>query len=360
MPGTVAPHRVPLQAFRIGAEDHRERGLVRGVTLAASIRATARRYAGLFVDLGISEVDQRAAADASLAALRVWAPRQHEEILGIAHGAELDVLDLGLTLARTEILTLAEAAPGECSTVAHQSQGASVSAQTWDWYAQFSGCWHAHRVDPLEGELAHAGFAEHGMPAKIGMNAAGVGVHLNILKHRDDSPGGVPVHSVLNRVLSEAGSVAEGLEIIRSAPTTSSSVLTLVGADRVAMVEVAPGRVSVLDGEGWRVHTNHFLARDQQEGALLLNPESDTRDRLAYLEGTTGRALVPRTPDELIPLLCSPLDQGGVALLPDETKDPKERLATLVTVVLDPARRRVQVSPGVPQHAHEANVTYHL
>src|SRR5699024_1060391 len=144
------------------------------------------------------------------------------------------------------------------------------------WYARFTDCWHLHRVEPLAGEVAHAGFTEYGMPGKIGLNAAGIGVHLNILRHRDDRAGGVPVHSVLARVLSEATSVEDGIDLIRSAPTTSSSVLTLSSADRVAMVEVAPGRVVVLEQDGWVLHTNHFLAEAQQDGAMLLEPGSNT------------------------------------------------------------------------------------
>lgn len=356
----VAPHLVPLHAVRIAGEDHRDRGRARGGALAAQVAQTARAYADLFGELGIDEVAQREAARASLEALRGWDPEQHEEILGVAEGAQLGVLDVARTVARTEILTLAATAPGECSTVVHQAPGASVSAQTWDWYDRFRGCWHPHRVEPLPGEQAHAGFVEYGMPGKIGLNAAGVGVHLNILKHREDAPGGVPVHSVLARVLARATSVEDAVDIVRSAPTSSSSVLTLTSVDRVAMVEVAPGSISVLDGPGWRVHTNHFLAHDRQEGALLLDPTSTTHDRMAFLDERCAGRPAPRCAEDLVPLLCSPLEEGTVALLPDETLPASERVATLVTVRTDPARRRISLSPGVPQHAAQASLTYQL
>jgi isopenicillin-N N-acyltransferase like protein len=354
------PHLVPVTAVRVAGEDHADRGRARGRLLAGRIRATSSAYADLFTALGIPGADQRSAAAASLDALRGWAPDQHREVAGIAEGAGLDLVELGLTLARTEILTQAHGQPGECSTVAHQAPGSSVSAQTWDWYSRFAGCWHLHRVQPLAGEVEHAGFTEFGMPGKVGLNAAGLGVHLNILKHRDDDAGGVPVHSVLARVLSQARTVAEAIEVVRAAPTTSSSVLTLVSPDRVAMAEIAPGGVSVVEQEGWQLHTNHFLAEDRQEGAMLLDPASNTHDRLAYLSGTTGRSAAPGTADELLALMCSPLEAGGVALLPDETLPEQERLATLVTVRMDPARRRIRLSPGVPQHAEEVTVSYQL
>lgn len=356
----TAPHLVPLHAVRIAGEDARDRGRARGSALAGAVAQTSRAYAQLFGELGIHVGDQAAAAEASLQALRAWDPEQYAELTGIAEGAGLDLVEVGCTVARTEILTLAPAAPGECSTLAHQADGASVSAQTWDWFDRFSGCWHPQRVEPLAGEQEHAGFSEYGMPGKIGLNAAGVGVHLNILKHRDDAPGGVPVHAVLSRLLTRATSVAEAVEIVRSAATSSSSVVTVVSADRIAMVEIAPGGVSVIDGPGWRTHTNHFVAEDRQEGAMLLDPSSDTADRLDFLDQCSAGRPAPRSAEDLVPLLCSPLEDRGVALVPDQTLPAAERLATLVTVRTDPARRRISLSAGVPQYASQASVTYQL
>ncbi len=360
MSPTNQPHLTRVEAVRIAGESAVDRGRTRGALLRERIHATVRGYAELFASLDISEAGQREAAVASLAALRSWDPAQHEEVVGIAEGAGMALADLGLAVARTEIMTQAEVVPAECSTIAHQATGSSVSAQTWDWYARFVDCWHLHRVAPLAGELAHAGFTEYGMPGKIGMNAAGVGVHLNILKHRDDAPGGVPVHSVLTRVLTHATSVDAGIAIISSAATTSSSVLTLTSADRVAMVEIAPGGVSVLEADGWLLHTNHFLAADRQDCSTLLEADSTTYDRLAYLEGATGASEPPHSADDLVPLMCSPIEDGGVALLPDPSAPAAQRLATLVTVRMDPAVRRIQLSPGIPQFMGEASVTYHL
>lgn len=361
MMSTVLPHLTRVEAVRLVGDSHRERGRARGTQLAASVRGTARRYAELFTTLGINEPDQRAAAAASLDALQAWSPTQHEELTGIAEGAGVDLVDLGRTVARTEILTLAPPAVEECSTIAHQRAGASVSVQTWDWYARFTDCWHLQRVEPLPGEHVHAGFTEYGMPGKIGLNGAGLGVHLNILRHEDDTAGGVPIHSVLARLLAEASSVEEGISLIEDAGTSSSSVITLTSADRVAMVEVAPGGVSVLGTDaGWLRHTNHFLAEDRQQGARLTHPGSTTHERLAFIETSTADASPPEQPGDLIPLLCSPLEDHTVALLPDETRPEHERSATLVTVLLDPARRSVRLSPGAPQFAGDAAVTYHL
>lgn len=360
----VQPHLVDVHAVRVGGDTRAERGLARGRLLREAVARTVRGYADLFTSVGIAERDQVEAATASLDALRAWDPAQHEELAGVAEGAGVGLVDLGRTVARTEILTLAtEPVPDECSTVAFNAagvDGVSVSAQTWDWYARFVDRWHAQRVDAVDGELAHAGFAEYGMTGKIGLNSAGVGVHLNILKHRDDAPGGVPVHALLARLLGSATSVEEGMEIASSAPTTSSSVVTLVGPDRVAMVEIAPGLKSVLDEGGWLLHTNHFLAPDQQDGALFPYPGSTTHDRLAQLERETASAPPPRSASDLLPVLCGTEPGGCVPVLPDPDAPDDSKSVTLVTVRMDPAAREIRLSPGVPQHADEVCLTYRL
>ena len=347
----LEPHLVEVRTVRVEGASHRERGLARGQMLAEQIRETAAGYARLFARKGVGAEEHRAAAVACLDALREWHPGLHEEAVGIAEGAGLSLVDLGTTLARTEILTLTPDPPSECSTVTYQQPGGSVSAQTWDWYAAFATSWHRQEVMPLAGEHAHRGFTEYGMPGKIGLNDAGVGVHLNILRQRDDCPGGVPVHSVLARVLAEAGTVAEAVEMIRSAPMSSSSLLTVVGADEVVMVEVAAGRTALLQQDGWLVHTNHFLAPELQDGAMMTAPASTTHERLAHLEEGIGSASAPSGAGDLLPLLCSAPDLNCVARLPDATQPPEDRMATLATVLMDPARGRVEVSPGIPQHA---------
>ena len=358
---TLLPHLTRVEAVRLSADSRAGRGRARGRQLADRIASTARGYAELFSALGIPDADQRAAASASLDAVKAWHPAQHEELTGIADGAGLALADLGRVVARTEILTLAPDPASECSTIAYQRPGGSMSVQTWDWYSRFTGSWHLQRVDPLPGELAHAGLTEYGMPGKIGLNAAGLGVHLNILRHDADDAGGVPVHAVLARLLAEATSVDEALSMIDDAPTSSSSVITVTTADRVAMVEIAPGGTSVLEaGSGWLLHTNHFLAPDRQDGALLTHPASTTHARLTAIKGTTAGGPEPQEAADLIPLLCSPLEDRTVALLPDESRPEAERTATLATVLMDPARRTIRLSPGVPQHAHEVSVSYRV
>ena len=103
----------------------------------------------------------------------------------------------------------------------------ATSPPLQDGQVRFTGSWHLQRVDPLPGELAHAGLTECGMPGKIGLNAAGVAVHLNILRNDADDAGGVPVHAVLARVLLLVLGAAFNAESERQTARDST-----VGAER--------------------------------------------------------------------------------------------------------------------------------
>jgi isopenicillin-N N-acyltransferase-like protein len=227
------------ETFAVRAADHIDRGRRRGRELSTGIDSALSAYRHFFSHLSIAEADVAGAAASSHARLREWSPTAAEEVAAVADGAGIEVTELMEIIARTEIMTQAPAAPTECSTISHTRPGASVAAQNWDWAVDFSTLWHINDVGAVPGQHRHVGIAEYGMLGKIGLNEAGVGVLLNILKHRADGPGGVPVHMILERVLSEAGSLAEALEIIHSAPTSSSSIITVITAEAAVQVEIA-------------------------------------------------------------------------------------------------------------------------
>lgn len=334
--------------------DPRERGLARGRALARQIAGTAAGYDRLFTFRGIDDGERREAIEASLAALRAWDRAQFTELEAVAEGAGIPLVTLGTTVARTEILTLVppQAADEECSTVAHAGPDEARSAQTWDWYAAFAQDWHLQRVAAVPGQRAHVGMAEFGMLGKIGLNDAGVGCHLNILRHVDDGPGGVPVHALLARILTEAGSVAEALDLARSAGVTSASVITVVDPTRVAMVELAGGRTGVLEprADGWLTHTNHVLDPDLAPGGLIDHP-STSRARLQHLDTATTGLAAPRTVRDLESALLTDPAAGLVCRVPDADADPLEATGTLATIYLEPAQRRAHLGPGIPQEA---------
>lgn len=370
------PHEVRSESIVVSGPTPQMRGMARATQTAQRIRSAHRSYTHLFQTLGIEDSAMKAAAKDSLSALRDWDPEQHQEITGVAMGAGLTPADLMLIVARTEILALADrsALPtqlegprevsstspaSECSTITFSGDPAEsgapcVGVQTWDWYPEFADLWHLHSVSALPGGYGYAGVAEYGMTGKIGVNSAGLGCFLNILFSSDDAPGGVPVHSVLARILGSAGNVDEAVRMIEEAPLTSSSVITLIDPERTAMVEISAGQARVLEGQGYAVHTNHFLDDEFARTGLLSPPNANTFDRLEFLQDAVGSARVPQCAEDLVPLLCSDLADGSVAKLPKA--DGVLESATLASVRIDPAQRRIAVSPGVPQYVKTRTV----
>ncbi|MBM6589523.1 C45 family peptidase [Brevibacterium sp. RIT 803] len=373
----VPAAEVRPETFISRAADHVQRGAQRGRELRTGIESAIAGYRRYFEFLSIAEADVRAAAAASHARLRAWSPEAAEEVAAVAEGAQVPVDELMEVIARTEIMTLAPASPTECSTVSFTRPGSSLAAQNWDWAADFSTLWHINDVGAVPGQLRHVGIAEYGMLGKIGLNEAGVGVLLNILKHEGDEAGGVPIHMILERVLSTAMTLDEALDIIRSAPTTSSSIITVVTADEVVQVEIAnaqkrerrAGGASASPGSasGFLLHTNHFLHPDLVPGSLELNATSTSRARHAHLErrleeysvraGTSGG---PESTAELIDLLTTGPDEAPVSCTPAPGAAYGDRSATLVTVQIDPKRKQIDLAPGSPADGMQGNRRYQL
>ncbi|WP_349827032.1 C45 family peptidase [Brevibacterium litoralis] len=360
-PATAAP-----EFLHVTGTTREERGTSRGRAAAAGIRYALDAYTTLFATKGIDARAQEEAARASLAALEDWDPGQVQELGAVAAAAGLEDWQVGLLAARTEVLTLADSDPQECSTLAFRGAERSFSVQTWDWNVEFAEVWHLHTVDALTAGSApadhralhaHAGFAEYGMLGKIGMNDAGIGVHLNILKNTADVPGGVPVHAILTAVLERAGTVEEAIDLVLSAPTTSSSVITVTGPGRSVMIELSPTGKQVIEADGWLVHTNHFVGTELQEGAAELSATSTSQARYALLTDRVADAPAPTSTADFLPLLSTSGDQAPVCCVVDPAKPFGQRSGTLVTVQLDPDARRVVLNPGNPKDTREETTT---
>jgi isopenicillin-N N-acyltransferase-like protein len=359
----VPAAEVRPETFTVRANDHIDRGRKRGVQLRNGIDSTLTAYRRYFSHLSIAEAAVRSAATSSLASLEEWSPTAAEEVRAVAEGADIEVADLMEIIARTEIMIQAASAPTECSTVSFTRPGASVAAQNWDWAVDFSTLWHINDVHAVPGQRRHVGIAEYGMLGKIGLNESGVGVLLNILKHDGDGPGGVPIHMILERVLSGADTLAEALEIIHSAPTSSSSIITVITAEAAVQVEIAGNEKRERRAEsGFLIHTNHFLHPDLLDGALELKPDSTSRDRYRYLEDAVER--FGTEPDvtiaDLTELLTTGPDDAPVCCVPAPDAPYGDRSGTLATVRIDPARRQIDLAPGSPADGLRGNRRFQL
>ncbi len=326
-----------------------ELGLARGRALAHSLPAAAAHYEELFRLIEVSPEQQAAGVSAVLDTLSTWRPALVAELKGIAEGADLPLADIVALNARTEILALGNRPAPECSTVTAVIDGHRFGVQTWDWHIEFDSHWHTHTVSGPG--YRYVGLTEQGIVSKIGMNEAGLGLHFNILGHADDHPSGVPMHVLSRVVLSECATIAEALEVIHSAPITSSSAFTLVDATGAVSVEMSPtGVFPIPEVAGSVQRTNHFqhgtpLAGQKTE---LYEPDSSARLELVRERLEDG---LPQDAATLVELLLSGPDQPPLTCVADLSKEFGDRWATLATVVTDPDARTIRILDGMPTDA---------
>lgn len=331
----------------VTGEDPFERGRSRGMGATAGIRRTIERYFDLFRTVGIGDDLVRRDAATITASIAEWSPELGAELAGVAAGSGVEPWRLVAVNARTEILSRAVGTrPGECSTIVCEAEGV-IGAQTWDWHEELDDCWHLQHV--RGSRLDYVGLTEFGIIAKIGINSAGVGVMLNILGHREDRPSGVPVHLVCARVLAEATSLAEALDILMAAPVTTSSAITLLTPAETATVELSPLGAAITDDEApTRVHTNHFLVPRLREGENRELYEPDSQQRRILL-ADRARRKAPSTENDLIDCLGAHLPDGAeVCCHAADGAAFGQRWSTLATVAIEPEHRSLTVFEGGP------------
>ncbi|WP_306319592.1 MULTISPECIES: C45 family peptidase [unclassified Streptomyces] len=347
-----------LHTLTTDTVDPSERGALLGGRFGGEIRRGAALYLEHFAALGLPDERVRELAERSHEALRAWAPGLAAESDACADAAGVERWRVAAVGARTEILAACPpAGEGECSTAVYAPGGGAApqTVQTWDWHEHLVPDALLHAFTPAEGRTVKL-FTEFGAAAKIGVNSAGLGVHFNILFHRaDGAGGGVPVHAVARRILDEADTLEEAVELAGSARVSASTSLTVVTADGgAASLELSPRGLAVVrpGDDGWLLHTNHFLDPELAAGDVCPG-DSSTAERLAHL-GAVRAALPGLAPAERAKALCGSAGSGAVVCMrPDAAKPPHEQWGTLLTVGLDIAGGGLDYAVGTPDIAAE-------
>lgn len=332
-----------LHTFATDLTDPRARGRRIGEQFAPEIRETVARYLAFFPKLGIEPQRARAIGEASLASLGAWCPALADEVDAIADGVDLPRWQLACLNARTEILATAPAsAEGECSTTVYAPAGADAprTLQTWDWHDSLASQGLLMQFATRQGRTVKL-FSEFGMLAKLGVNSAGLGLHFNILHHASDNDSaGVPVHAIARRMLEEAATVQDAIDLARSARVSASTVLTVFtrqdGHPRAASIELSPSGVGVVvpRPDGWLLHTNHFLDRALSGGECMPD-SSTTRERFAHLNDVATGMTSADVRERAAAMCGAAGGQAVVCFHPDLSMPDTERWETLLTVGVD-------------------------
>lgn len=335
--------------LRIEGQNAAELGRSRGEQLRDILPEAYAGYAQLFRQLGVSLEMEQDGARRTVSGLSAWRPGIVEELEAIAEASGLDLLEIVALNARTEIIAMSGAGSSECSTVTAVIDGRRLGVQTWDWHIELEKFWHTHEVRGPG--YRFSGLTEQGILSKIGINEHGLALHFNILGHRLDGPGGVPMHVLSAVVLSECASVAEAIELIRAAPVKSSSAFTMLDAEQSVSVEMSPDGVFVIEEVAGSVQrTNHFQNATPLASQKTEVYEPDSSERLALVRERLAEGL-PADADALVALLLSGEGQPPLCSVPDMSKQLGDRWATLATVVTDPTARTIRVLDGMPTEA---------
>ncbi len=342
------------------------RGVTFGRAQKERIALVMKVYRRLFtVRAGLSGDDLRRLGSQALDRIASWSPSLLEEIDGIAHGSGIEVELIGALNARTELLA---ASAGECSTIAclgtATATGSPLGVQTWDWHEELREGWLVWTIEHADGRRVET-LTEAGIVGKIGVNAAGVGVLLNILGHRGDAaPVGVPVHALCRRVLDEADGAVAALTMASGATMSASSAMTIVADDAdggvACTVELSPAGPGFVmpDARGVLIHTNHFLTEPGRSGDTMVRESPDTLLRLDHAARRVAGIEGPIEAEDVLTAMDSHRGgSGAICCHPAAGATFGDRWTTLATVVIEPAQAEMRVLAGGPCQRAAASTT---
>jgi len=347
-----------------------DRGRQYGAQARARVHLSVGAYQRVFAHYaGWAWPEVRRAAAAFEAPIAAFRPAYLEEMRGIADGAGLDLADVLAINVRTEVMYAAKARqaplaarggalPAECSAFAVApapqaggQQAATLLGQNWDWLLHSAQTLIVLEVSQDDGP-DFVTVVEAGLLAKVGLNAAGLGLVTNALvTNADIGAPGLPYH-VLLRAILDCPTVTEALMVLQAGMRSSSANYLIAHASGVTLgVEAAPGDFTRLylqvPDHGLILHTNHFLSprlSPAQDVSLWAMPSSAVRlQRLGA--GTSDLA----TLDDFRALLADHADYPhSICSHPDPNDHPLEQGATIASVLMDLSARRLWLAPGNP------------
>jgi isopenicillin-N N-acyltransferase-like protein len=348
--------------FELKGTPH-ERGRIHGEQARGRVERSLANYARLFEFHGMPWMEAQRRSLAYRDVIGAFDSALLEEIEGIAQGAGRRVEEIVALNARTELLpaqVLSGADSGECTAIAvspaASSAGGTLLAQNWDWVGSQRESMILLRApegrDPAT-EPSCLTLTEAGMLAKIGLNAHGFGVCLNILRSTfDGERPGVPVH-VLLRALLKCASTRDAIALTSKLVFGSSSnVLCADRGGEMASLEIAPKGLRVVRGDGATLcHTNHFLDPEAAGWQAALLSSLSTIPRLD--RARQHAALRPKHGIEDLEQLLRDESEGLLSICrrPDTSLPPEARIETVASVIMELARGVMHVAPDVPSRA---------
>ena len=263
------------------------------------------------------------------------------EIKAVAEGAALDARLLFALNSRSEIFNNGslDNTVAECTTVFNKRD--RFLAQNWDWSEKIAPLVVDVQIEHSDGHRIRM-LTEPGIIGKIGMNSAGLGVCLNILKS-DDHLSGVPVHILLRAVLDSRSLQQARDLLLANSQGKASHVLVADDKGGSFGIEFAGSQSHSVQSEtDYQLHTNHYLSDTALNGDELF---PSTYERLEQAGNLLDQDASPIGIRDMLS------DQSRAELSickpPTESEIPGfGRVGTLFTVLMHLAKGNMEIRVG--------------
>ncbi len=273
-----------------------------------------------------------------------YCPHLLEEMRGLGEGAGIAFEDAMACSIRGE---LSSASSEGCTTYAIGRRGTAehdvVAGQNADMGAQMMPMAYMLHLEPV-GKPAVLIWTFGGMLGYHGMNSAGVAHFSNALSGGPASQFGMPEY-VYERLMLECSSVEQVIDSLRKLPLASNENFMI--CDRqgdIADVEATTAGLEILhdSGAGYLAHTNHFLCQRYATADNLEKSLPDSAPRLDRINALIKSRYGSVEVDDIKRFLA---DHSGS---PTGICRHGGGMRTVVSLISEPARRRMHVASGNP------------
>ena len=363
----MSPHSFPH--IRVKGSPY-ERGRQYGQQAAAYIRQNIEVYQGLFAHyIGWDWAQATEHALIYEAIIGDYRPHFLDEIRGIAKGAGVAYEDILALNVRTEIRNagIAQSAPKECTAFVvlppRTKDRHTLIGQNWDWVLPVT-----ETIVILEVESDNSPnfvtVVEAGLLAKVGMNAAGIGLTTNALNSDlEKGEGGIPYHVILRAIL-ESENFSEAIGAVISHPRASAAnYLVAHQAGESFNAETAPGNFSraYIDFPEADVyaHTNHYLSREIDFKDLGPWRGTDTLVRHQRMEKFLRTHPKTITVPDLQTALADHFNfPDAICCHPDFHKPKFEQFISIASVIMDLDTNMMWLAEGNPCETAYRKIAY--
>jgi isopenicillin-N N-acyltransferase like protein len=364
--------------------DPRDRGLVHGKAMHASIRDNLATYLARFEVGGSTRAEVLAEAERWAAFIKADNPDYAEEMAAVAIGSALSLTEIALLNARYEItyclfsreadrLNAFEHPPEAEGCTAFglmpevTADGRTWIGQNWDWLENIRGRTVIQRVrrsaEPSGGKPDFVGFTEAGIVGcKSGVNAAGIGLCVNGLVTRRDGANGLrkPFHVRCAEVLDAWTFDKAIAPVVQTDRTCSTNYLIGHAEGEIIDIEATPDFCAyIYPSDGIVTHANH-LQRETRISSEFERISAHSLFRGVRLERLLRRKAGGVDLSTMATALSDHFSYPGAICRHSDTSLPApKRVITVAAIAIDLKARVLYTTDGqVCQSAFQAFPLY--